>query len=191
MFQSVRTFRVFQFIVAAFIATIALQGAAKANDLSGYDKIYIAPVTIADSLANREAKPMPRRQSSDRPVSEKDLKAKAERLHKKLLEQLSDSKTIVEAPGDDVLTIEAEIVDLRSNRPTMADYRAQPNLSSESLYTGGATINFVFTVNGDVVKTMEEDYYGSFTDPFPTRSTWGDADDAIRRAARNVAKALN
>ncbi len=177
------------FALLLAFAGLAITG-ANASDLSAYSKVYIAEVQIADDLANREVRPLPRRYQKERPVSEKDLAARAEDLRERLAMEIGKSKTLVGAPGEDVLTVQATITELRSNRPTMADYRAEPSLSHRSLYAGGAAVDISFIVNGEEIANLSDDYFGSLSDPIPTMAVWGDAKDAFRRIARTTAKAL-
>lgn len=155
-----------------------------------YEKVYIADVTISDELRNREAQS--RRNSvgsDDRPVTERDLQAKAADLKKQLKREISRSKQIVSAPGEGVLTVQAELLDLVSSRPTMADFAGEPALSSQSRYVGGADIRVTIMDGERMLATVTENYQGSFTDQ-RGNSIWGDANHGIYIAANKVARLL-
>ncbi len=159
-------------------------------NLASYDKVYIAPVKFDASLLQRDR---PSRFGSEpRRVSQKDLNDRADYLERQLAREIGKTRTLVDAPGSDVLTIETRLSEVQSSAPTMTDYSDEPGLSARSIYAGGAAVSFTMRDStGAVLASLDDEYQARFNDrPRPT-GIWSDANDAFRKWAKNVARAIS
>ena len=187
-------------VLALTALACASQGAPKFDQvdtppdpsLAGYDKVYVADVTVADELASRETAPFKSTSGQEvRAVSATDLASKARDVQEELVDQLGKSKQVVDAPGTDVLTVSAMLVDIASNRPTQADLESEASLSHRSLYTGRSEIRVDFSNQGRNLGSVTESYDGTFTDSVGNPAIWHDADQGIFYTADKVARLLN
>jgi hypothetical protein len=177
---------------AAFIATFAVSAPAMAGsfdsvsvsssaDLSAFTSVYIAPVETA---LQADTRPFPPYGSGERPVSADDAEAKALDLYEKLAAAFGKSYSLASAPGAGVLTVEATLTRLQSNRPTSADLRETPGLSLQSEYAGAAAVSVVFSENGSPLAEVSDEHIGTLNDTRLRAGIWGAADEAFSRWAR-------
>ena len=168
---------------AAPFDTIETQAA---TPLAGFEKVYIAPVSV--ELPERTRRNF-RDNVNDRPVRESDQVRKAEDAHKDLVRAFERKNfAVVDAPGADVLTVETTITSLRSSRPTLADYDVQVGLDFNSVYAGGADFDIRLSQEDTVLVEIEEDFRTRLDDGRPRVGIWQDVDRATQRVATRLAK---
>lgn len=160
------------------------------SDFTGYGQVYIAPVQLSEAmLARVDYRP---RNSNDRirPLTELEMKRKAEDLGEAMARAVSEVATLTDAPGEGVLTISATLTELDANRPTQAELGANPGLSIKSRYTGRAAVSINF-LEGDILLATAED---GDVDSLDLReiegSTWSSANMIFGRIASKVAALL-
>ncbi len=127
-------------------------------DFTSYDAVYLAPVQVAEEITDRiDYRP---RGATDRirPLGERDIARNVERLTEEVSEDLAAVTTLVDAPGEGVLTIEITLTDLEAARPTLAELSQEPGLSLQSRALGGASADIVFKEGDKVLATAEDDY---------------------------------
>lgn len=161
-------------------------------DLASYNSVYIADVAVAPELANRDTRVSTTQALGkyDRPVSQRDLAELAGDIQGALSREVGRVKTTVPAPRPGALTVQATLVDVASNRPTMADVSAQPGLSQQSVYAGGVEIAIVLSDGSEQLATLVERYDGMLQDDVGPPSTWEDANRGIDITARKLAQLL-
>lgn len=157
---------------------------------ANFEKVYIAPVGV--ELDEENVRRNVRDIRSDRPVSEKDRTRRAERSHADLTRALSKHFEIVDAPGADVLTVEATITRIVSTRPTLEDQRVVSiQLSFSSIYAGGGDFK-VRLLQGDTIHAeLEDSYRTNLNDGRPRVGIWQDYDRSSRQFARKLARYLD
>ena len=156
--------------------------------LSSYEKIYIAPVEV--DFSEHQIRRNLRDTRGIRPVSERDQMSKAEDFAEDLEQVFGKKYTLVDAPGEDVLTVEATLTKLVSTRPTIADLTAQIGLSFGSIYVGGADYQINLIGGETLIAAIEEKQSqdGSFNDGRPRVGIWSDADYSFRKFSRQLAR---
>ncbi len=181
---------------AAPFDNVAITG-TKTKSFSSYDAVYIAPIQL--SLPQNGEKTLRRTRlglSTNagrrfRPISDRDRDRKANDLYGELSAALERNFELADSPGVGILTIKTTLTDLRSTRPTIADYSNQINLSANSLYTGGASIIIVLSEDGSEIANISDKFDTSFNDPRPRVGIWEDADRAFERWGRNLRKYIS
>lgn len=161
--------------------------------LASYQKVYIAPVEI--TLEDAEFNVLSIRKRGDfgseqRPAADHNLSQKAEDLHKKLIRAFKRDFTIVDAPGEDVLTIEAEITKLIPSRPTgkqRSSSLAKVTFAG-SVMAGGVDYNVVLGSGETSLYNIRESHRSSLSDNIPRNSVWQDADASFSRFSRQLAR---
>lgn len=189
--------------LAALLPLVALAGAcatdgaprfdeaqiAADSRFSEYQKVYIADVAISSELRNREdsfsSYPYGSRLNDERRVTEKDLNKQADDLKKRLKSEIGRTKQVVSAPGPGVLTVQAEILNVSSNKPTMADLQDEPALSMDSAFTGRTDVRVTITGDGQTLATIRDDYQGDR--PGSSGMIWSDAKRGFQLTAKKVA----
>ncbi len=161
---------------------------SKTKPFSEYSQVYIDIVDVSLDLNVRRAGPRTGR--FDRPVSERDQSEKANDLHNDLINRIGNRFELADRPGPGILTLSATITELKSSRPTIADYSQQVSLSANSVYVGGAAATFVLSENGQELATISDKDFGSFNDGLPRIGIWSDTDRAFGRWGRKMAKFL-
>lgn len=157
-----------------------------------YEKVYIADVTYDEAIAARDSGLASARfGATDRPVRERDLKAKADDLERVLRREIGKTKQIVRSPADGVLTVSATITDLAANQPTMADISQQPSLSQQSVYAGKSSVSITLSENGRTLATLSETYQGDLNDTVGRPAIWQDADRGFYFTANKVARYIS
>lgn len=153
--------------------------------LATFEAVYIAPVKAE---LNLDVRAIDRTGNGDRPISDRDIADKANDLHSMLERAFARSFTIVDAPGPGVLTIEATLTDLVSTFPTITDYSRNINLSSNSIYTGGAEVTFLLSEDDQTLTTINDRRFGNLNDGRLRVGIWDDADRTFNTWARRLAK---
>ncbi|NWG72078.1 MAG: DUF3313 family protein [Parvularculaceae bacterium] len=156
---------------------------AVSGDLSAYQLVYVTPVTVALEDVRGRYSPSG---FGERAVSPSDAARKAGDLREALSEALARDFTLAAGPGAGVLTVAATLTKLRSSRPSIADYGANPGLSFESVYAGGAAVRIEFSEEGRALGSVADDYDTSLGDGRPRIGTWDDADRAFASWARRL-----
>ncbi len=150
-------------------------------NLADFKSVYVAPVEL-DLKADGGGYGS----SRERPVSADDAAKKAADFHADLVRAFDDFSR-ASAPGAGVLTIAATLTELKSSRPTMADYDRNAGLSASSIYAGGASVEFDFSEAGAVLAEVSDEYETSLSDGRSRIGLWDDADRAFSSWARRVA----
>lgn len=157
-------------------------------ELSSFEKVYIAPVQVEldETTFRRQLR---RSGNTQRPVSESDQARRAEEAHEDLVQAFTKREfTLVDAPGEDVLTVETVLTRLDSTRPTIADFSEQISLSFQSVYAGGADFDIRLSQNDTPIAQIDENVRTFLNDGRPRVGVWQDTDYATRRVARKLAK---
>ena len=175
-------------MVAAAAHAAPFDAIDRATDapLTTYEKVYIAPVEV--DLSEHRIRRNLRDTRGVRPVSERDQMSKAEDFAEDLERVFGKKYTLVDAPGEDVLTIEATLTKLVSTRPTTADFRNQTGLSFSSLYVGGADYQINLIGGETLIAAIEEKQSrdGNFNDGRPRVAIWADADYSFNKFSRQL-----
>ena len=160
-----------------------------AAPLASFQKVYIAPVKVElDETNIRRSVSTFRNGRNDRPVSDRDQALKAQDSFEDIAKAFGKSFEVVEAPGEDVLTVETTITKLVSTRPTLADYRVIPGLSFDSIYAGGGEFSIRLSEGETVLTEISDNYITNFNDGLPRIAIWQDYDRASKRIARKLAR---
>jgi len=156
--------------------------------LSTYEKVYIAPVEV--DFSEHRIRRNIRDINSIRPVSELDQARKADDFAEDLEREFGKRYTLVDAPGEDVLTIETTLTKLVSTRPTIADRRAtNVNLSFQSVYAGGADYQIQLSEGDTLIATIEENQSSNtLNDGRPRIGIWQDTNRSFNRFSRQLAR---
>lgn len=118
---------------------------------------------------------------------EKELDRLQERLEKKLTASLEKKGIIVSETASTVFQV--TITDVENNRPTFKQLSSEPSLSYQSFGTGGAEFEAeVLAADGRTVGTINYDWFESDIRDANFGGTWSDANRAIDRFAKRVAK---
>lgn len=162
-----------------------IQGDTEAA-LAGFEKVYIAPVKV--ELADKRVRRSIIDRNSPRPVSQSDKALKAQDAYEDIVRAFSKKFQIVEAPGSDVLTVEAVVTKLISSRPTLEDYNQQATLNFQSVYAGGADFDVRLLQGDAVLVEISDSNRTSFNDGRPRIGIWQDYDYVSNRFARKLAR---
>jgi hypothetical protein len=181
-------------------AALALAGTAHAGpfdavslasdtSLATYEKVYIAPVNVdfGDQPIRRNIRDL----RGLRPVSDRDQALKADDLADDLQREFGKRYILVDAPGEDVLTVETTLTKLVSSRPTIADRRdASVNLDFRSIYAGGADYLVTLREGDQLIGTIEENHTRntSLNDGRVRAGIWQDADRSFSQFSRQLAR---
>ncbi|MEO1476783.1 MAG: DUF3313 family protein [Pseudomonadota bacterium] len=160
---------------------------SRADDvaLAAYQSIYIAPVQVDLPTDTRKTV---RDIRSPRPVNERDQGLRAERLHRDLTRAFEKKFTLADAPGDDVLTVEATLTGLRSTRPTLADFQTEVQLDFGSIYAGGADYAVRLSEAETTLVEIEERDRSNLNDGRLRVGVWQDADRSSRLFSSQLAR---
>lgn len=158
----------------------------EAANLSGFEKIYIAPVQVA--LDETNVRRNVRDIRSNRPVSERDQARKAEDAYEDLIEAFDRKFTLVDQPDEDTLIVEAVLTRLESTRPTLADYDIHPQIDFSSVYAGGADFEVRLLQQDTLLVEISERHQTNLNDGRPRLGVWQDADRSMRRMASKLVK---
>lgn len=191
---------VFSRILVFAGATLALASAAHAGpfddvsltsdtSLATYEKIYIAPVSVdfGDQPIRRNIRDL----RGLRPVTDSDQARRADDLADDLQREFGKRYVLVDAPGEDVLTVETTLTNLVSSRPTIADRRdASVNLDFRSIYAGGADYLVTLREGDQLIGTIEENHThnSSSNDGRVRVGIWQDVDRSFSRFSRQLAR---
>lgn len=161
---------------------------------SQYDRVYIAPV-IMDLTFDEQFRQIRRiqrpRRGATRPMTEAEVERKANDLHKDLVQALGKRLTIVDAPGEGVLTVQATVTRIIPSRPTGAELNQRIGLQlGGSISAGGVDIDAELSENGVSLAQIGEDYKSNLTDGIPRINIWQDADRGYDRFARKLSRYL-
>jgi len=162
--------------------------------LNSFEKVYIAPVKIdlsADQTGENgqiRARANSRNRRKDADISERDQQENVEEFQKDLAAAFGKSFALVDAPGEGILTVDATITRLASNRPTSNDLGRSVGLSLSSVSAGGASYAVTLKEGDtDLVQITERDQ-SSLTDQVPRVAVWQDAQKSFTRFSRNLTR---
>ena len=162
--------------------------AAEDVTLSTYEQVYIAPVGVELDPDTRRRVRTGTDTRRDWEVSARDQALNAAELQEDLELAFGKKFTLANAPGPDILTVEATIIRLVSTRPPASELGARTALSATSFGAGGADYS-VRLQEGDVtlVEITEKDQ-SSLTDGIPRVGIWQDAHRSFSRFSRRLAR---
>lgn len=172
-------------IIAIGLFTIMANGALAAN--SKYELSFNGEPLQALQIASVSVTASEEVTAETEVYDERDVTEMQEALQKKILARLQQNGLL----ADKGLRLELVITDLKPNRPTMAQYRAKPGLSYESIALGGASIegrlidsdgNSIADINFKWEENWLGQAYGS--------TTWYDARRAFSILARKLTRDL-
>lgn len=155
------------------------------TSLAGFQKVYIAPVKV--ELADTKVRRTIRDNRNDRPVSDRDKAHRATETRRHMMRAFGKNFEIVNAPADDVLTIETIITKLASTRPTIADSRVNVGLSFKSIYAGGANFYVRLKQGSAPLAEISDSYQTRLNDGRPRVGTWQDYTYVSQRFSRKLA----
>ncbi|PHR94125.1 MAG: hypothetical protein COA69_00580 [Robiginitomaculum sp.] len=118
---------------------------------------------------------------------QKDLDRLTERLKRRMEIQLTKQGFTVSEEATNTLSL--VLVDARPNRPTFKQM-SQANLSMRSFAIGGAKFEGTLTQDGQDQGMVSYGWYETDITDAQYGSTWSDANRAIDRFARKVAKSV-
>ena len=162
--------------------------AAEAADFQSYDQVYLAPITASQDILDRiGARPISRTDRL-RSLDQDDVDDQIADLREAITERVGEVATLVDAPGPGVLTMTVTLTQLQSNRPTMAEMRADPSLSYQSVSIGAAAVDVVLSEQGRTLATIEDDnFLRQIDDPAVSSRRWATADIYFDRLSRKLA----
>lgn len=163
------------------------------TQLATYQKVYIAPVSI--SLEEPTASLLAQRRrsayiSGQRPISEDTQTRKSSDLYDDLRRTFAKDFVLVDGPGQDVVTISAEITKLIPSRPTHAERnRSVGSLDyGRSVSAGGVDYTVVMSTGSEPVISIRDSFRASLSDGVPRNSVWHDVDRSFDRFSRQLAR---
>lgn len=164
--------------------------ASGTSDFTGYEQVYLAPVTASQALLDRVE--YRRRGPSDttRPLSQRDIDARINDLTEDLATSLGRKATLVDGPGDGVLTVSVVLTDLQANRPTLADMNDEPGLSVDSRYSGGAAAEVTFRENGKTLAVATDSNVGQQRLDLVSPALWGETNQFFYGLSQKIAGLL-
>ena len=192
-----------------FLSAPLVLAAPMLANATGFESTLSAPVTTPVKLdislsedlayrANNLPKNLSDRGGSSRLASafgqngyygEKDLNRLEERLERKLTSRLEKKGIIVSGTAATVFRV--TIVDAANNRPTFEQLSQEPSLSFQSIGIGGAEFAAeILAADGSSLGKINYDWFENDIRDSRFGSTWYDANRAIDRFAKRVAKEL-
>ena len=163
-----------------------------AASVAAYDRVHVAEVAVGPDV---EARLKLNRLSSigddERPLGQRDIDRNVEALTEAVRREVSGAAQLADAPGPGVLTIALTLTRVDANRPTMAEQRANPALSFDSIALGGASVSGELR-EGEVVLARFEDesQLARINDPSIGIGIWTEADRYYRQLAGKLAGLL-
>jgi hypothetical protein len=165
------------------------------SQIAAFDRVYLAEVAAAPELIERvndRRIGMRRLREQGFEIDMSDVEAKLEDLRRVLERELSGAATLVNAPGEGVLTIEVRLDQLSPNRPTQAALARNPSLSLLSLGVGGASTTITLSEDGEVLAVIEDaNFPENFNDPILIGAgIWSTADRFFSSLGNKLAALL-
>ncbi|MEL7480281.1 MAG: DUF3313 family protein [Pseudomonadota bacterium] len=168
-----------------FDSVVKTEGA----DLKSFEQIYIAPVEFDLDPDTRRRVRTFSDTDSDPEISERDQTYNAKEFEKDLRSAFARKFTLVEAPGEDVLTVDATITRLTSSRPTTSQRRRSLPLQRGASVSAGAVNYYIELRSGDdVLAEIKEDDPSSLSDGITRVGTWQDAESSYSRMSRKLVR---
>jgi hypothetical protein len=113
-----------------------------------------------------------------------------QRLTERLVAEALGRAGATVADADANFTVDITILDAVPNRPTFQQLSDRPGLSLASFGVGGARfMGVIRSASGEVLATIEHDFYANNIEDAWASTTWSDARFAARGFARKVAAA--
>lgn len=148
--------------VLASLVTVCLLPVAQANDIS---------IEYSEDLSEKISEE----------YGDRERKFFETRITKALTDDLGDDLSKFSA-------INVIVNDAKPNRPTFKQLGDTPGLSFQSVSLGGADLSAdLIDKSGNVIETIEYDFYTQSIRDSVGRTTWADARRAIRRFSDRVA----
>lgn len=161
-------------------------------DFRRFDAVYVAPVEISDEIAARidtGGTSLGRRDA--RPLGERDIERNKRELAEAVRAEVGSAARLADAPGPGVLTVALTLTSLDANRPTMAEQRANPGLSFDSVAVGGAGVTGELREGNTVLATFsDQNAIVRITDPGVGTGLWTVADRFYRQLGDKLAGLL-
>ncbi|MEO0882489.1 MAG: DUF3313 family protein [Pseudomonadota bacterium] len=160
--------------------------------LNTYGQVYIAPVKVAlepEKVRRRGISRNPNRNADPNSIlSDEDLEFNAGRLHHDLVNAFGKNFTLVEEPGEGVLTVDTTITRLVSTRPTAKELGRTGGLDPLSIGAGGASYLVELKEGETPLVTIAERDQSTLNDGVPRFGIWQDAERSFNRFSRNLAR---
>lgn len=165
---------------------------AEGVTLSSFEKVYIAPVSVdlaaGEAAFNNDQLNFTRSRLEPPEISESDKEANASELQQDLTRAFGKKFTLVEEPGEGVLTVDATITHLIASRPTPDRLRANPGLDPLSISAGGASYYIQLKEQDVALVEIADRDQSSLRDRVPRIRIWQDAERSFGEMARNLTR---
>lgn len=172
-------------IITIGLFTMIANGAFAAN--SKYELVFNGEPPLSLQIASVSVTPSKNVAEETKIYDERDVTKMQAVLQKKVLARLQQNGLL----ADEGLRLEFIITDLKPNRPTMAQYRAKPGLSAESIALGGASIEgTLIDAAGNSIATINFVWEENWIGQVPSSTTWYDARRAFSILSRKLARDL-
>ena len=160
-------------------------------DFRRFDAVHVAAVTVSGDIQARVDGDRSTLSRDDRPLGQRDVERNTAALADAVRREVGAVARLAEAPGPGVLTIALTITSLDANRPTMAEQRANPGLSFDSIAVGGAGVSGELR-EGEAVLARFEDQNAlvRINDPSVGTGVWTVADRYYRQLGDKLAGLL-
>ncbi len=146
--------------------------------------LFAAPIAAATEIAVTFSPEFTEKLAEDYGAREGDI----------LIEEVTeDIERAFAKAGVDPARVTVTIVDARPNRPTMQELRERPGLDYfRTIAIGGARLEgTAYSATGEVLATLEYDWYETDIRNVIAAGTWSDARRASSRFSRRFADALD
>ena len=159
---------------------------------AAYTRVFVAPVAVSPEIqARTETRGTRPFRDDERPLGERDIRRNTAALTDALRRELAGVAEVADAPGPGVLTIALTLTALDANRPTMAEQRANPSLSFQSISVGAAGVSGELREGDRVIARFEDrNLPARITDPTIGAGQWVEADRYYRQLASKLADLL-
>lgn len=141
--------------------------------LKSFDAVYIAPVTASEEITRRIGYRPFGPQDRTRPLSEREITEQRERLAKVLADRLGRDRRLARAPGQGILTVQAELTALDANLATFSELSNNPSLDPRSVSLGDAAVRVVLSEGNRTIAVIDDSVVRpNFNEPNIAAGIW-------------------